>query len=166
MNMLEYYKRAYQKNKNIPLLRIVGGGDEYNDINKWIENNNLKEKIILEGPVFDELKLRDFFETAHACVSLGQAGLSVQKAMGYSVPFITTANAYTGGERLDIVNGENGVLLSKESDFENIVLEIAVNPEIYLKMGERCFSFYKENRTVQMMADSAISAINSVIQQS
>lgn len=163
INMLEYYKKAYLVNNSIPLLRIVGGGDEYEDLLQWIKDNRLEGKVVLEGPVFDEYKLRDFFESAYACVSLGQAGLSVQKSMGYGVPFITTQNAYTGGERLDIVNRENGLLLFKESDFEEVLLEIASNPDLYLEMGKKGYDFYMNNRTVQMMADSVISAINSVI---
>ena len=163
ISMLEYYKQAYLINRNVPKLRLVGNGDEFDDINDWVRNNDMNEKIVLEGAIYDESILQDFFESAYACVSLGQAGLSVQKAMGYAVPFITTANSYTGGERLDIINNENGVLLEKENDFVEKVLEIAENPKKYIRMGEKAKSFYDNNRTIQMMADAVVNAVEFVL---
>lgn len=161
--MLEYYKKAYTKNNNVPLLRLVGNGDEFDDLKKWTQDNHLDDKIILEGACYDESVLRDYFESAYACVSLGQAGLSVQKAMGYGVPYITTKDAYTGGERLDIADGENGIILNSEEEFENIVLDIATSSEKYMEMGRKAKSFYDNNRTIQMMASAVVDAINYVI---
>lgn len=163
ISMLDYYKQAYLMNRNIPKLRLVGNGDEFEDINDWVRKNNMKDNVVLEGAIYDESVLRDFFESAYACVSLGQAGLSVQKAMGYAVPFITTANSFTGGERLDIINNENGVLLKNESDFTQVVLDIASKPDVYVNMGIKAKQFYDNNRTIHQMAEAVIKAINYVI---
>lgn len=162
-NMIEIYQKAYIENPNVPLLRIVGDGDEFEDIRSWILDNGLENQILLEGAVFDESILAAFFSKAYACISLGQAGLSVQKAMGYGVPFITSKDSYTGGERLDIQSNINGVLLNNENDFKEVLISIANNPTLYIDMGKNAYDFYHKNRTIEQMADGVIEAIESVL---
>lgn len=161
--MLEFYKRAYEKNNRIPKLMLIGNGDEFEDLKKWVAANEMTHKVYLEGAIYDEMLLKGYFEKAIICVSLGQAGLSVQKSMGYGVPFVTTENSYTGGERLDIVSGENGVLLKQEDDFEGLILDVVSNTPKYLEMGKKAKDFYYGNRTIKMMAESVLSAIKFVI---
>ncbi len=160
--MLEIYKRAYGKNSAIPKLVLIGKGDEFEDLKKWVLTNQMSHKVYLEGAIYDETLLKGYFEKALICVSLGQAGLSVQKSMGYGVPFVTTENSFTGGERLDIVSGENGVLLKQEHDFECLLLDVSNNPTKYLEMGIKAKEFYYSHRTINMMADSVLTAIEFV----
>lgn len=159
MKMLNLYHEAHECN-NVPLLRIVGSGDEFEDIKKWINENKMNQSIVLEGAVYDENVLAKFFSQAFACVSLGQAGLSVQKAMGYGVPYITTEDAYTGGERLDIEDGKNGYLLKDENEFRNVMIDLAKNPQKYIKAGEEAYKFYHKHRTIEQMAKGVLDALD------
>lgn len=161
--LLDQYIAAYNINDNIPKLNIIGGGTEYDSIKKWIENNNLGHKIHLIGPVFDKTIKRQYFQQAYACISPLQAGLSVLESMGYGVPFITTANAYTGGERFNIINGENGILLDDANDLSQIILDIADSPEKYLQMGQRSYKHYCEKRTPQIMAKGITDCIEYML---
>lgn len=160
--LLENYNAAYGERQDIPDLIIIGGGDEYEAIKAWIAGCGLTEKIALKGEISDEKKLSEYFGASLACISPGQAGLSVLKSMGYGVPFVTTRNAVTGGEIFNIENKVNGVILDSYSEIKNIILEIAANKEKYILMGCKAQTFYEENRQVSMMVDGFEQAINFV----
>jgi glycosyltransferase involved in cell wall biosynthesis len=160
--LLENYLKAFMQNPNIPILYIIGGGDEYDNIKKWINQKKLHEKVFLEGPIFDEKLLSVYFNSAIASISPDQAGLSVLKSMGYGVPFITMSNAITGGERFNIINNFNGILLESFEELKTIILDIAVNPQKYLEMGKNAQQFYTNFRTVQHMVNGFDQAIEFV----
>lgn len=161
--ILENYKNAYQINKNILSLNIVGGGADYNLIDNWIKENGLSEKIFLHGPVYDVHAKAVFFNRAFACISPMQAGLSVLESMGYGVPFVTMHDSITGGERLNIHDGNNGVLLNHISDLRDVLLDITYNNEKYLEMGKNAFEYYNNCRTPRHMSNGLLGAINYVL---
>lgn len=161
--LLEAYKQAYVINTKLPILNIVGGGEEYGQICDWISANNLNDKIVMVGPVFDREIKRAYFKRAFACISPRQAGLSVLEAMGYGIPFVTMYNAKTGGERLNIANGETGILMKDEKDLVNILLDIAEHPGRYNEMGERAYRYYCEERRPECMAQGLIDAIDYLL---
>lgn len=161
--LLESYKKAYETNRDIPHLNIVGGGDEYAAIKKWIEDAGLTGKISLAGPVYDKEIKRGFFQRAHVCISPSQAGLSVLESMGYGVPFVTMHNAYTGGERLNIHDGVDGVLLKQEGDLVELLLDVATRPERYKEMGDRAHEYYWRERKPERMAQGLSDAIDYLL---
>lgn len=160
--LLENYKKAYEINSGILPLNIVGGGDEYATVEGWIKNNGLSNKIFLHGAVFDSQKKSDVFSKAVACLSPLQAGLSVLESMGYGVPFITMHDSITGGERLNIKNGINGILLQDLSEIKEIILEITENPQKFIQMGNVARDYYLKNRKPEDMADGLLDAIKYV----
>lgn len=157
--LLEAYKNAFQKNAHIPVLKIIGEGEEYENICQWIDKHDMSEKILLMGPIYDEDILKEQFLHAFATISTEQAGLSVLKSMGYGVPFITNKNAITGGEIFNIDNGVNGVLFEETSELETILLDIAENPNKYKIMGEKAYQHYHSCRTVQDCKRGFVEAI-------
>jgi len=161
-DLLEAYTTALRQNPEIIPLYIIGGGAEYDEIARFISDNQLGQKVYLKGPIYNEQDLSTYFLRARACVSPNQAGLSVQKSMGYGVPFVTRKDAITGGEIFDIKNNNNGVLYQDDSQLVDILLDINNNPQKYLEMGENGKFFYRENRTIQIMAQGVINAINFV----
>jgi Glycosyltransferase len=158
--LLSQYAKAYAENANIPKLNIIGGGGEYDAIANWIDDNNLSEKVQLLGPIYDENVKSRYFARAYACISPNQAGLSVLESMGYGVPFVTMYNAYTGGERLNIVHMHNGVLMESADDLKDILLDIAFNSQKYIEMGHKAREYYNSYRTPQMMADGIKAAVD------
>ena len=158
--LVEAYKLASANTKKLPKLRIVGDGDEYENIQKWVIATNNTENIILHGAIYDETILAKLFTSSIACISPGQAGLSVLKSFGYGVPFITQQNAITGGERLNIEHGFNGILYKDDSELTKILVDISENRDKYLKMGENAKFFYNMERTPQHMAQGFIDALN------
>jgi len=161
--LLESYLEAYKVNNNLPVLDIVGGGVDYEITKEWVERNKLKENITLYGPVYDEVLIMKFFKNALACISPGQAGLSVLTSFGYGVPFITSQNAITGGERLNIENNFNGILYDNKDVLKLIILDIANNPQKYIEMGKNAQNYYIQKRTPNMMAQGFIDSVNYVV---
>ena len=164
--LLEAYKTAYSECSVIPQLVIVGDGTEYKRIQQFIYDNNLHEKIILRGEVYDEEVLSEIFSSSIACISPNQAGLSVLKSMGYGVPFVTHKDAITGGERLNIINGENGILFNTFSELKQIIIDSGCKKDKFLEYGKNAYRYYWENRTPQIMVNGFEVAIEYATNES
>ena len=163
--LLESYLQAYKENQDIPVLTIIGDGDQAEAIRLWVQENGLAEKIILTGGVYDEAVLADYFKDAIMTISPDQAGLSVLKSMGYGVPYVTHKNAITGGEIFNIHNGVDGILMDDFTQLKNIILESGRNPEKFIEMGKRAKEYYQSERSVDNMVQGFIDAIEYVMRK-
>lgn len=161
--LLENYKAALSKNSSVPVLDVVGGGEEFNTIQDWIETNNLSKNVTLHGAIYDIEAKASLFAKSFACISPNQAGLSVLESMGYGVPFITKKDSITGGERLNIISNENGVLFEDESQLTDIILDITANPQKYIQMGTNAKNYYRQCRKPIDMANGLFDAIQYVL---
>ena len=164
LTLLKNYKSAFMSDPGILPLNIIGGGVELENVKKWIEENGLCDKVILRGPIFDINEKSSYFKKAFACISPDQAGLSVLESMGYGVPFITMHDAITGGERLNIINGINGILMDETFELKDIIIDISVNRIKYLKMGENAYNYYWHSHKPEDMANGLFKAIEFVQQ--
>jgi glycosyltransferase involved in cell wall biosynthesis len=157
--LLENYKAAYDDNNKVLPLNIIGGGAEFKKVNDWIVNNELGEKIFLRGPIFNLIEKSSYFKKAFACISPVQAGLSVLESMGCGVAFVTMNDAITGGERLNIQNGLNGVLLDDTEQLKKIILDITEHSEKYIEMGKKGLEYYNNSHKPEDMANGLFKAI-------
>lgn len=163
-SLLESYLLLYNKFKEeTPSLDIIGDGEQSFEIGKWIADNNLENKIYLHGKITNQTILKTFFNKAIVCISPGQAGLSVLKSFSFGVPFITTENAITGGERFNIINNVNGFLYSdNHSELVNILTKI-IDLEIDIKqISENSFYYYQRFRNSNVWMDGFHQALNDV----
>lgn len=160
-SLLDVYKEL-RLSCNLPLLNIIGNGPDYNAINQWIQENNMQDLIILRGAIYDIHEKAKYFAQALACISPKQAGLTVLESMGYGVPFVTSKNAITGGELLNVHNGIDGVIMDSEKELSDVVKDISNHPQKYITMGEKAKVFYDENRTPKHMAMGLWEAIQYV----
>lgn len=149
--------------KELPILRIVGKGPESDSIRQWIFEKNMDNKIEMLGPIYDIEEKAKLFAKAIACISPRQAGLSVLESMGYGVPFISSKNAITGGELFNIHNGIDGVVMDNENELTNIIQDISLNKDKYVKMGQAAQVFYNEHRTPWHMAQGLWQAVQYAI---
>lgn len=161
-SLLDVYKELRPICK-LPILNIIGKGPDYDVINQWIQDNNMQDIIILRGAIYDIDEKAKFFAQALACISPKQAGLTVLESMGYGVPFVSSKNAITGGELLNVHNGVDGVVMESESDLLSVVKDISVHPEKYIAMGRKAKEFYDNNRTPKHMAQGFWDAIQYVM---
>lgn len=160
-SLLDVYKEL-RSSCNLPLLNIIGKGPDYDVINQWIQDNDMKDLIVLHGAIYEIDEKAKYFAQALACISPKQAGLTVLESMGYGVPFVSTKNAITGGELLNVHNGVDGVVLDSESELSFVVRDISENPDKYIAMGVKAKEFYDRNRTPQHMAQGFWDAIQYV----
>lgn len=160
--LLDVYK-TLKDSCQLPKLVIVGDGPEYDNIHEWILQNEMSVYVEMKGGIIDKDKKSEVLSHALACISPKQAGLSVLECMGCGVPFVTTKNSITGGERFNIHSGVDGVIMEDEAELKDVVLDIASNPNKYIKMGLKAKEFYESNRTPHQMADGLWQAIQYLI---
>lgn len=151
-DLLTVYKKTFERfGDNTPALEIVGDGEEYDKIAEWIKLEELESKIIMHGQINDENILRPIFSRAIACISPGQAGLSVQKCFSYGVPFITSYNAITGGEISSIIEGETGFYYNNSiKGLEKVFDKILLKKVDISEMSSKCYVFYKNFRSKEI----------------
>lgn len=160
-DLLYAYKYLVEKHGlNIPNLEIVGNGDEYDSVSKWVLREKLKTKIVLHGKINNDKELRPIFSRAIACVSPNQAGLSVQKCFSYGVPFITAYNAITGGEISSIINKNTGFFYDNTVRGLCGVLDKIILKEVdIIEMSLKCNVFYKNFRSVDIWKNGFLKNI-------
>lgn len=159
-DLLDAYLIAFQKNKTLPPLLIVGDGEEKRNIEIWIAQNNLTDKIVLKGAIFDQNILREYYKDAIACISPGQAGLTVLNAMAYGTPFVTTENAITGGEIFNIDNNVNGIIYKENiKTLAEIIIQLSTNTQKVKELSYNAQEYYFNNRTIQIMVRGLVEAI-------
>lgn len=161
-NLLKAYKEYYLISNRPLFLHIIGSGPEKENIEEFILNNNLQNYIFLHGAIYDQKILEKYFRTSLACISPGQAGLSVLTSMGYGTPYITKSDAVTGGEIFNIKNEINGIIYEDDSDLLKILIDIENNERKYIDFGKKARDFYLNYRTPNQMANSIIDACNFV----
>ena len=71
-------------------------------------------------------------------------------------------HAITGGERLNILSGYNGIIYDENNDLSTILLDIHTDKEKYLTMGKNAYAYYWRERTPSIMAQGFIDAVNYV----
>jgi len=162
-DLLYAYKESYIINSEIPNLIIIGEGNEFNKIKKWIMKNKLNDKIFLLGGIYDNIELEKQYAKSIVSISPNQAGLSVLQSMGFGVPFITKFDSITGGERFNIINYKNGIIYKNEKELVNIIVDIIRNKELFYNMGMEAFKYYQECRKPRDMAKGFLNAINYVL---
>ena len=160
--LLEGYKKAYKICEHLPKLVIIGDGEDSADVAEWVNDNRLTDDVVLTGAIYDEEVLAEYFSHAIMCISPDQAGLTVLKSFGYGVPFVTHKDAITGGERLNIKNKENGLLIDSFDEIAEVIADCAKNKDSYIEMGNNAKRFYDENRTVKHMVNGFLEAITFV----
>jgi glycosyltransferase involved in cell wall biosynthesis len=161
--LLDSYQKAYTIAGELPVLNIVGNGEEYSNIEKWISENKLRDKIKMLGAIYDDSRLEELFMNAIVSVSPNQAGLSVLKSMGYGVPFITRFDSITGGERFNISNDITGTIYNNSDELVDILCKMNEQKDKYKEMGLKALDFYNNFRLPEHMVQGFLDSINYVL---
>ncbi|MBM6991885.1 MAG: glycosyltransferase family 4 protein [Prevotella sp.] len=163
--LIEAYSKAKEKAGKLPPLNIIGKGPEKEAIEQQIDELGLKEDIQLCGPIYEESALKDYFFKSILCISPKQAGLSVLKSLGYGVPFVTHTDAITGGEKTNIVDGENGLFYDTVDQLVSILTDASENPEKYSTMSQIARNYYLTQAPPEKMARGVLDAIKYALRQ-
>lgn len=162
--LLKSYQEAVLSGGISNQLHIVGDGAERQNLEKYVSDHKLEEKVIFHGAIYDEQKLAECFAEALLCISPTQGGLSVPKSMGYGVPFVTRKDAITGGEIYHITPDVNGIMYEKDEDLTNILIDAAQNQQKYVDMGVKAKNYYDHHATINHMAQGAVDAFEFALE--
>ena len=144
--------------KNL-FFHLVGEGPEKESLHKIAEDLKISKNVIFHGHIDSYEDLIPLYRRSYASISYGQAGLAVLQSIGFGTPFITK-NAITGGEINNIVHGKNGFLVNDEREAVNEMIRLVDDAEHQLEMKEYCFSYYKENCSIESMGKTFRDILN------
>ena len=126
---------------------------------------SLSNYVVFIKGTSDEKILKEFYDKSIFCISLYQTGLSVLSAFGHGTPFITMHDSRTGGERFNIIDDYNGLLLKKPIDLVNVFKKADTDIDYFLKMGKNAHETYLNNASHQNMLANIILGINFALKK-
>lgn len=159
-HLVEVYHRLVQAHPDIQPLHIIGDGEYYDSLVSMVEKYSLTEKVVIHGSITDTAKLEEFYRHAIASVSPSQAGLSVLQSLAMGVPFITKADAITGGERLNIVDGFNGYLAKDDDELIVRMTTLSKDLDQAKKLGKNAYAYFTDKCSLENMVSGFLNAIN------
>lgn len=142
-------------------LVLIGDGDCFYSIKTLISKLRLEESVRLVGRVNDPAQLAAYYRDSLISVSYGQAGLAVLQSLGNGVPFVTTANAISGGEICNIRDGITGFLVNGGIDsFYEYIVMVTQDEDLASKLRVNALNYYKQNCTIDSMVGSFLKVID------
>lgn len=160
--LLNAYLNIIKKERNIPNLIIIGDGPEKENIEKFICNEKLNEKIILLGEIIEEKLISKELNKAILCISPAQAGLSVLNCFAHGVPFLTSFYPFSGGEFTSIIEGVTGFFYDGTVDGLTKKIEQILKREDLNEISINCRIFYERYRSPKVWFNGFFSAIKYV----
>lgn len=155
--------KAWTKVKGNCQLLIIGGGDEKEKYENYIQENNLSNAYILEfmekNLLFKYYRASDFFVLP---TREDIWGLVINEAMAVGLPVITTNNCVAGNELID--EGSNGYLVAVEDEdaLADKIQYLLDNIEIIENMRTNAINKIKDY-TIENIARSHIKVIEETL---
>lgn len=157
--------RAFANVKdNIPNyvnIDIVGEGEENIYLKALAEELCIVDRIIFHGAITDDEKLKKLFSKAFAYVSPGPVGLGVLHSFAYGVPVVTKYTGKHGPEFDNLIHNTNALLYNSVDELKNILIELANDAGLTIKLGSNAFQLYSNNRSITNMVAGFQEAIKS-----
>lgn len=144
-------------------LNIIGEGGQKEALVLLSIKLNVHKKINFLGQISSYEEKEHYFKRAIASISPKQAGLSVLESFSYGIPFIAYKDAISGGEHLNIINGENGYLVDCPLKLTEHLIMLSMDNVLAKRLGRNAFEFYRNNRQMKHMVDVFDSSIQEII---
>jgi glycosyltransferase involved in cell wall biosynthesis len=108
--LLEAFHRALRSDPNLTLA-IIGGGSGLTAAKAMAEQAGIADRVRFTGPIYDESSIAPWCLSA-GCFAYPQAiGLSIQHALGYGLPVITSDDLSAHNPEIEALEpGVNGLL--------------------------------------------------------
>lgn len=147
-------------------VNIIGDGSEKERLLKLTTQLNLEDRVNFLGEILDESVLANYYKSAIASISPGQAGLSVLQSLAFGVPFITRYDAVSGGEIDNIIEGKSGYLFDgTPENLAQLMLNLYVDFSKVIELSRFSYDYYRQNCKVKFMLNGFTEAINFVIKK-
>ena len=130
---------------NLKLILIGGGDTVTKQLQSLAEELNIKDHIIFTGPIYEEKQIAKWMLSSQIFCYPSNMGLSVQHAIAYNLPIVTSENTQLHGPEIEIIeHNQTGLVyspLSAESLseqlnklLENDVLRKQISHNAYKKL--------------------------------
>lgn len=149
LRLIKLWKPIYEKTGTI--LKIIGGGDQWDELQKAIADQGMQDSVILTGPMNHDAVMQEMRKSQfYAMSSINEGfGFVIIEAMSQGLPVI--AFDVRVGPRYIIKNGESGFLVTEEceSDFVDKAVKLLLDSDERERMAslaiERSKYFSEEN---------------------
>ena len=144
-------------------LIIVGDGEEKENLQQYINQHNLTNRIQLLGHISDYKTLKKLYYQSLFSVSPGYGGLSITQSFGFGVPMLISKNENHSPEIEAVRQGENSLFFKTGDmdDFAQKLQSIYRSKEEWLKKREKIVDFCKKNYSVEAMAQVFVNLVNN-----
>jgi glycosyltransferase involved in cell wall biosynthesis len=134
-------------------LVLIGDGSERDSLQSIIDSLGAGDMVSLVPTINDPLVLAKYYSRSIASVSFGQAGLAVLQSMAFGVPFVTSKDAISGGEKNNIIDGYNGFFCDSTTESFSRILRLLIEDEqLALDSSSSAFDYYSKFCTIENMA--------------
>jgi len=165
--LIKAMKQVIVQKPNVHLV-IIGDGPDRKFLEELIESLQLSYHVTLTGAIHDEELIGKFMLISKLAVIPGNAGLGIQHAFGYGVPFITNSNLSKQTPEIELlVDNVNGRLCKDEdvSDFARAIIDLLTNENKRQAMAENAFQVIEKKYNVDNMAKGIIDAVKWAAKQ-
>lgn len=137
---------------DIQKLVIIGDGEMGDELQKLASELQITRYVIFTGSMKEDDQKREYFKRAQLCISMKQAGLAILESFSYGVPFVTSRDAITGGERFNIQHKNTGFFVESVQDLTDLFHYTQKNREEVKRIGSNAYDFYHQQRSSEKMA--------------
>jgi glycosyltransferase involved in cell wall biosynthesis len=153
-------------NEQAPDLRIkllcVGGGEGLQRIIDLADELGIAHLVMFTGPVYDEVRLAQYFLSSDAFVLPGTGGLAINQAISYGLPVVTSVA--DGTEQDTVHDGVNGIYfeLGNPASLAERLLYLARRPDLCAHLALGSLRVAEETSNMDRMVEGFVGAIGTL----
>lgn len=159
--MVKGFKEALSFVPDDMNLIIVGDGEEKENLEQYIAENNLENRVLLKGHVSTIPELSDFYASSLFSISPGYVGLSVTQSFGFGVPMLVSRDENHSPEIEAVRDGENALFFETGSvvSFRESVQRFLNNKTAWVAKRKDIQENCKQHYSVEAMAKVFINLV-------
>lgn len=160
--LIEAFKTVIEKFPDCELV-IVGKGPEQDSLMRQVVDAHLTDNVVFTGGIYDPLVLGQYMYESSVYVLAGMGGLSINDAMGYSLPII--CSVCDGTEKDLVTDGVNGYFFKENDavDLADKIVSVLSDPEKAKQMGEASYRVIREKINLETVSQRYMDAFNYVM---
>lgn len=140
-------------------LVFVGAGLERGYLEKLVVDLNIDTNVEFTGEITELRDIVKYYRRAYACISPGQAGLSVLQSFAYGVPFVTGYGAVSGGEIGNVVHNYNGLIVNPGCDGIYAAMKSLIDtPNLSSRLGRNAYTYFEAECKLEDYAQDLLAA--------
>lgn len=146
-DFLNVAKESIKDNDNLRFV-FIGDGPEFENMEKYIQEENLQEYVYLLGSKNNVIEHLKHIDVLLLCSYIEGLPLAPLEAFSQGIPVIATN---IDGTNEEIVDGENGFLVEMKDiqGFKSNILKLYNNKELLSRFKQNAYNKYENNFNVE-----------------